>query len=121
VYYDWGALSRIRFLGEQNLTTSNMQQLQIGPIIFREECVFKKEIRLDDAITIDLELIKARKDCSRWTIRHNIFKDGNTVAAILTLDGAWIDIAKRKLAITPKEVINAFMEMPRTAEFAWTE
>jgi acyl-CoA thioester hydrolase len=121
VYYDWGALSRIRFLNQNGLSTGTMQQLQIGPIIFREECVFKREIRLEDAITIDVEVLKARRDFSRWTIRHNIVKDGNTVAAILTLDGAWIDIAKRKLAVTPQEVINAFQEMPKAKEFEWVE
>jgi acyl-CoA thioester hydrolase len=119
VYYDWGALSRIRFLNENGLSTGTMQQLQIGPIIFREECVFKREIRLEDTITIDLEVVKARKDYSRWTIRHTITKGDNTVAAILTLDGAWIDIAKRKLAVTPQEVINAFLEMPKAAEIDW--
>ena len=47
-----------------------MQRLHIGPIIFREECVFKKEIRLGDKITIDLHVDKAKKDYSRWTIQH---------------------------------------------------
>jgi acyl-CoA thioester hydrolase len=121
VYYDWGALSRIRFLNQNGLSTSTMQQLQIGPIIFREECVFKREVRLEDVITIDVEVMKARRDFSRWTIRHNIVKDGNTVAAILTLDGAWIDMAKRKLAVTPQEVINAFQVMPKAKEFEWAE
>jgi acyl-CoA thioester hydrolase len=121
VYYDWGALSRIRFLNQNGLSTSTMQQLQIGPIIFREECVFKREVRLEDVITIDVEVMKARRDFSRWTIRHNIVKDGNTVAAILTLDGAWIDTAKRKLAVTPQEVINAFQVMPKAKEFEWAE
>ena len=121
VYYDWGALSRIRFLGEQNLTTSTMQQLQIGPILFREECVFKREIRLDDPVTINVELVKSRRDYSRWTFRHTIMKNPETVAAILVVDGAWLDVAKRKLA-NPKEVVAAAFEaMPRASDFEWSE
>ena len=46
VYYDWGALCRIEFLYQFGLTTDIMQQLNFGPILFREECVFKKEIKM---------------------------------------------------------------------------
>jgi acyl-CoA thioester hydrolase len=119
VYYDWGALSRINFLNANGLTTGVMQQLQIGPILFREECVFKREIRLGDKVSMNIELVKSRKDYSRWTIRHTMIKDDDIVAAILTLDGAWIDIAKRKLAIPPQAVVDAFNVMPRAEEFEW--
>jgi acyl-CoA thioester hydrolase len=121
VYYDWGALNRIDYLYEHGLTTELMHQLQIGPILFREECVFKREVRLGDKVNIELQLVKARKDCSRWTIRHNIVKNGDTVAAILTVDGAWLDTAKRKLAQPPQVVIDAFNKMPMDENFQWTD
>lgn len=119
VYYDWGAFCRIAFLSEQRLTAEVMQQLQIGPILFREECVFKREIRLGDTVTINLELVKAKKDFSRWTIRHTVVKNGDITAAVLTVDGAWLDIAKRKLATPPKEVYDVFSEMPLDPGFQW--
>src|SRR5678815_4527998 len=72
VYYDWGAFCRVAFFQEYKLTTETMAQLRIGPILFREECVFRKEIRLGDKVTIDLRLAKAKKDFSRWTIQHTI-------------------------------------------------
>ena len=98
VYYDWGALSRIEFLYARGLTAELMEQLHFGPILFREECIFKKEVRFGDKITIGLKLLKARKDYSRWTIQHDIIKNNEVVSAILTVDGAWLDTGKRKLA-----------------------
>src|SRR6186713_824007 len=74
VYYDWGAYSRITFFNENKLTTGVLQELQIGPILFREECIFKREIRLGDKVTIDLRLLRSRKDYSRWAIQHTITK-----------------------------------------------
>ena len=121
VYYDWGALCRIQFLNAHGLTTATMQQLQIGPILFREECVFKREIRLGDPVTINVELVKSRKDYSRWTFRHTMMKNPETVGAILTVDGAWIDIAKRKLANPYDVVKGAFEAMPRASDFKWEE
>lgn len=121
VYYDWGAFCRISFLNEHNLTSELMQQLQIGPILFREECVFKREIRLGDKVTISLEVLRAKKDFSRWSIQHTIKKNEDTTAAILTVEGAWLDTAKRKLAVPPREVFDVFSQMPLGENFQWLD
>ncbi len=121
VYYDWGALCRIEFLYAHGLTTNLMQQLHFGPILFREECIFKKEIRLGDKVTIGLKLLKARQDYSRWTIQHDIIKNDDALSAILLVDGAWLDTNKRKLAIPPHEVSVTFSKMPLDENFQWLD
>ncbi len=118
IYYDFGATARIDYLQQHGITAQFMLQHSFGPVIFREECIFKKEIRPDDVITIDLELQKASSDYSRWTIQHTIFKNGETVSALLTVDGAWIDITKRKLTVPPTEVVDVFGRMPRNQNFS---
>jgi acyl-CoA thioester hydrolase len=121
VYYDLGAYSRMEFLNENGITAEFMHQRGFGPIIFREECVFKREIRLEDKIRINLLLASSHKDFSRWTMQHQIFKNDEIVAAIITLDGAWIDVAQRKLTVPPPEVAATFDNMPRAEAFEWTE
>ena len=121
VYYDWGAFCRIAFLNEHQMTTELMQRLQIGPILFREECVFKREIRLGDKVTISLQILRAKKDFSRWTIQHTVVKNDDTVAAILTVEGAWLDTAKRKLTTPPAEVFSVFSQMPLDVNFQWLD
>jgi acyl-CoA thioester hydrolase len=119
VYYDYGAYSRISFLEERGLNAGFMAKNQFGPILFREECVFRKEIRLGDTITIDLQLLKAREDQSRWAIQHKIVKNDGVLAAIITVEGAWIDVFQRKLTVPPETVRHVFENMPRAAEFQW--
>ena len=121
VYYDWGAFCRIAFFDEHQLTTELMQRLQIGPILFREECIFKKEIRLGDKVRINLEVLQAKRDYSRWSIRHAIIKNTDSLSAIITVDGAWLDIAKRKLAIPPSEVAEVLVQMPKAENFHWLD
>lgn len=121
VYYDWGALCRVEFLNKFDLNANTMQRLKIGPIIFREECVFKREIRQGDKVTIDLTLLKSRRDFSRWSIQHTIKKNEDTVSAIITIDGAWINTIERKLAIPPAEAGKAFTEMPAAENFQWVD
>ncbi len=119
VYYDYGAFCRISFLEEQGLTSAYMAEHQFGPILFREECVFRKEIRLGDVLSIDLKLLRAKTDQSRWSIQHHIYKNENIVAAVITVDGAWINLEKRKLAVPPENVLHVFNNMPRAEGFEW--
>ena len=118
VYYDWGAFVRVEFLNTYGLTAHVMQELKFGPIIFREECVFRKEIRSGDEIKMNLQLVRSKKDFSRWSIQHQITK-AETVCALLTVDGAWMDVVRRKLASPPEKVCEVFDKMPKGNEFEW--
>lgn len=117
VYYDWGAFCRIEFLNKYGLTSVVMQQLHIGPVLFREESLFKKEIRYGDNIYLDIKAIKAREDYARWTIQHHINREDGALCAILTVDGAWMDVLKRKLTVPPEQVRQVFDQMPRGDRF----
>ncbi|HUR10170.1 MAG TPA: acyl-CoA thioesterase [Flavitalea sp.] len=119
VYYDFGAYARIQFLTQAGLTPFYLQEHKFGPIIFREECVFRKELQFGDAVTIDLAAITARKDYSRWSIRHHIYKNADTLAAVLTIDGSWIDTSLRKLTIPTAHAQSVFASMPRDSAFVW--
>lgn len=119
VYYDWGAFCRVEFLNSFGLTAVVMQQLRFGPILFREECVFRKEIRSGDAVSINLKITKSRKDFSRWSIQHHIYKNETVLAAVLSVDGAWLNVVERKLASPPAQVYDVFNQMPKAEHFEW--
>jgi acyl-CoA thioester hydrolase len=121
VYYDWGAFARIALLTEAGLTPAVMLQHHIGPILFREECVFKKEIRYNDTLEINLRMAKSTRDGGRWTFIHEIWKNGDTLCCVLTVDGAWIDTHARKLTILPETFRQSFENIPRTEDFTWAE
>ena len=121
VYYDWGAYCRILFFSAHNLTPDEMQKLNIGPIIFREECIFKKEIRFGDDVSIDVTLTKARRDFSRWSVSHHIIKNQEILSAILTLDLAWLNTNERKLSVPPEKVAAVIEAMPKDKSFEWTD
>jgi acyl-CoA thioester hydrolase len=121
VYYDYGAAMRMMFLTQHGLTTQKLEEFQIGPVLLREEAIFKREIRLEDSISIDVEIVKATHNFSRWSLRHNLNKADGTLAAIINIDGAWIDLVKRKLA-TPNEFIQQiFASFSKAQEFEWVE
>lgn len=120
-YYDLGAYVRMCFLNENGLPTTVLAQNQLGPILFREECVFKREIHFNDKVIINLVLKQCTPNYSRWTFEHEIIKNDDTVAAIITVDGAWMDTTRRRLTIPSEVVAPTFEKLPRAADFKWIE
>jgi acyl-CoA thioester hydrolase len=114
-YYDIGAYCRIAFLTENGLTQQMLSEFNIGPILFREEAIFKKEIKFQDKVEVDLTLTRATKDFARWSMVHQIWRN-EELAAIITVDGAWIDTKLRKLAIPPPVIQQVFTAAPHSPD-----
>lgn len=116
-YYDFGAQHRIEILAALGLTLHVMKTEHFGPVLFREECVFRKEINLSDIVIMQTKIAKMKPDASRWSIVHEFYRD-EVLCATITADGAWIDTKLRKLAQhTPQIAINALNSFPKTADF----
>jgi acyl-CoA thioester hydrolase len=122
-YYDLAASARIDLLNSFGLTMNLMQKEHIGPVLFREEGVFRREIRYHDELYISTRIQKLKHDFSRFQGVHEFLrKDPDqtiTVCALVTVDIAWIDTIRRKLTTPPGSVIQAFEQFPRTNDFAW--
>lgn len=116
-YYDFGAYCRMSFLTENGITVDQMQEYHIGPIIFREECQFKREIKFGDEVKVTLKLDKVTENYRKWTMVHELFINGGTLAALITVDGAWMNTQLRKTAVPPMSFARAFDIIPRTDTF----
>jgi acyl-CoA thioester hydrolase len=111
-YYDYCANARMQVLADYGITMAVVQQEGIGPVLLREECVFKRELKFGDTVEIKIHLLSAKDDFSRWSFINEIWKNGDTLAAVVTVDGAWIDVAKRKLVAPPELYKEVFNKMP---------
>lgn len=116
-YYDYAAAMRIMVLSDSGLTLKKLEEFKIGPILFREEAIFKREIRLDDRIAVDVVLVKSTADFSRWSLRHQFIKEDGSLAAIVNIDGAWLDLIKRKLVVPNELVQGIFASFPKSSEY----
>jgi acyl-CoA thioester hydrolase len=117
-YYDLGAYIRMCFFVENGITQHELHAHRLGPILLREECTFRKEIRFGDKVDIDMQIIKARPNLLRWSIRHHIHRNGE-LSAIISVDGSWIHLDRRKMAMPPQQFVDVFQQMPRSNDFHW--
>ncbi len=116
-YYDYAAHLRVQLLKNRGMDVVTLSKLGIGPVLFREEAIFMREINMDDTIRVNVKLKRSREDGSRWTFIHEFHKDDEKVAATVTVDGAWLDLKKRKLTALPDHFLQLFLDIPRTDDF----
>ena len=118
-YYDYGAHARIRFFTEIGFDVQKLGQMHLGPILFKEECSFIRELHQTDTVRINLLKGDVREDGARWVMHHELFNQHDKKCAHITIKGAWMDLNLRKLTIPPVEVAQAIHSLPRGEAFVY--
>jgi len=116
-YNDYAAEVRVRFFQEHGLSINEFAKLNIGPILFKEETSFLKEIHIGENITVHMALEGVSKGIERWRFTHQIFNQKGQLAAEIKVYGAWIDLLKRKLTAPPAKFVEIFEDLPKTESF----
>lgn len=116
-YADFAAQARLTMLESVGLKLSALYKYKIGPVLFREELIYLREIEMNEYIRITCELTRSRPDGSRWAIRHELYRGDDVKAAVITAEGAWIDTVKRKLTALPPELSQLFMKAPKSNDY----
>jgi acyl-CoA thioester hydrolase len=116
-YADFAAQARLEIIQSLGFTSDKLGELKIGPILFREELIYMREVKPNDIIKVTCQLTKARRDGSRWSFEQKLYRGDGIQAALINVDGAWIDIVKRRLTALPAEWAGKFMEIPKCENF----
>lgn len=111
-YADYAADQRVAALARWGYGVARFAQLRLGPILFREETRFLKEVGIGEEIRVDGRLVSMSTDGTRWTVLHALYKADGRVAATVTVDGAWLDLERRKLTVPPADLVAAFAALP---------
>ena len=120
-YADFAAQARVDLLDKMGLSAKVFHAQMLGPVLLREELVYLREVNMSEHIKVTCEMIKCKSDGSRWTIRHEIFRPDGVKAANVTVEGAWIDMKKRKLTRLEGELLDIFLSTPKSADFVLEE
>jgi acyl-CoA thioester hydrolase len=121
VYYDLCAQQRMEVLTGMGISMAYMREHGFGPILFREECVFRREIKLEDEVFSEVRLRHLSRDHVRFGFEHLISKGDGIHCARLEVDGAWMDTRLRKLCAPPALAIERLDQVPRSETFTWLE
>ncbi len=116
-YADLCAQARSNMLRDMGLSLDKIAEMNIGPILFREELVYLREIHLNDEVKVTVVMTKYNTVNSRFSFRHEIYRSDGIKSAVVTVDGAWMDIEKRKLTALPTEWQSIVSHLPKSEDF----
>jgi acyl-CoA thioester hydrolase len=116
-YADFAAQARIELLNKIGLDYKAIARLKIGPILFREELIYLREVGLNDTVRVTTQLTRSTADGGRYSFRHELFRGDGVKAALIHVDGAWMDVVHRKLTGLPEEFQARLAEIPRSEDY----
>ena len=116
-YNDYAAECRVRYLKEHGFGMERFQKENIGPILFKEETSFYREVNMGEDITIEIFLEGLSDNGERFKFLHKIFREDGVLAAEILVLGAWLDLRIRKLTPPPADMVKTFKEMTKSENF----
>ncbi|ERJ59979.1 acyl-CoA thioesterase [Sphingobacterium paucimobilis] len=116
-YADFCAQARSNMLKTMGLSLDEFAKQKIGPILFREELIYKREIQLDEYIRVEILLTKLNLKNARFSFQHIIYKENGEKAAEVNVDGAWLHLVERKLTNIPAEWYDILQKVPRSEHY----
>ncbi len=117
-YMDYAAQARVGFLNDCGFTLERFQHLRIGPVLFREETRYLREVCANEHISVTTEITGLSPNGKHWRIRHRIFRTNGELACVVNVEGAWLDLAARKVAPAPAELRDVMRNGPRAEDYA---
>lgn len=116
-YADFCAQARTNMLREMGLSIEKIAEMNIGPILFREELVYLREVHLNDHVQVTVVMTKYNTVNSRFSFRHEIYRSDSTKCAVVTVDGAWMNLERRKLTALPAEWQTIVERLPKGDDY----
>jgi acyl-CoA thioester hydrolase len=116
-FLDRAADTRVLFFAERGFPAARFLTERVGPVIVRDELVYRRELRLLDEFTVDLEALGVSSDGSRFEISNTFRASTAEVAAVITSEGVWFDLDQRRPRMPPPDLDAVQRQMPRSERF----
>jgi acyl-CoA thioester hydrolase len=114
-YLDRAADTRMHYFAQNGFTVKRFAAERFGPVVVRDELVYRKELRLLEEFKVDLELAGLSQDGVRFMLRNTFRNAANEIAATVTSEGVWFDLERRRPRPPPAD-LNGLMRALRRAD-----
>ena len=117
VYTDLAIDAQFKLMDRVGYSPVGLAELGYGPVVLRQESRYYNEVRFGNTLVDTLSLAGLSVDGSRWIVRHDFVRSDGAKAAMLKVEGTWIDLQTRDAIVPPEELISANARLPRTKNF----
>ncbi len=117
-YIDAAGDLRYRFFTQHGYPPQKFVELGMGPVYTAIHAQFLREVRMEETITITYALSGLSPNAGRWKVHHDVLKANGKKAVSIDLEGTILDLAARKPALPPADLLQVFDLIPRSPDFA---
>lgn len=117
-FSEYATHTRFQLLASHGFDQARLQALRFGPVMMREEIRYRREVRFGDALVVTVRCAGLAPDVSQWRVHQDVLRADGREAAVLTIQGGWMDLETRKLAVPPAELAAILQALPRTHDYA---
>lgn len=117
IFSEFATHTRFRLLEANGFPQARFESLHFGPVMFREEIRYRRELVFGDEATVSVIAAGLSDDGSQWRVHQEVTRADGKQAAVLRIDGAWIDLDSRRLIAPPSDLLDLLRSLPRTEDF----
>jgi len=108
-YLEYATQTRFAYLTANGIFPEQVKHLRSGPVVLREELSYVAELFVWQEISVSLSVTEIGPDHSHFRLLDEIRKANNELAAQVRVEGAWMNLARRRLA-PPLEELRLLFE-----------
>jgi acyl-CoA thioester hydrolase len=116
-FSEYASHTRFQLLAAHGFTPSKLEAQRFGPVMMREEIRYRREVLFGDTLSVDVSCSGLSADGSHWLVRQEARRADGKDAAILVIQGGWIDLDSRKAIAPPRELSELLRGLPRAKDF----
>ena len=116
-FSDYATHARFRLLAAHGFDQARLEALRFGPVMMREEIRYRREVRFGDELVVTVRCAGLSPDVSQWRVHQDVLRPDGREAAVLTIQGGWMDLETRRLAAPPAELAAILQGLPRTRDY----
>lgn len=112
-FLDHAADTRLQCFAALGFPASRFAAERFGPVVLHDDVVYRKELRLFDAYTVDLQVVAGTPDGGRFRLRNTFRNASGEVCAVVTSEGVWFDLDARRPRLPPADLLRLQASLPR--------
>lgn len=117
-FSEYASHTRFQLLAAHGFTPERLEAQRFGPVMMREEIRYRREVLFGDTLSVDVSCAGLSADASHWLVRQEVRRSDGKDAAILVIQGSWINLDSRKSIAPPSELADVLQRLPRVKDFA---
>lgn len=116
-FLDRAADTRFEFFAACGFPVGRFIEERVGPVIVRDELVYRKELRLLEEFTVDLEALGLSSDGARFELGNTFHNLAGELVASVNSGGTWFDLDRRRPRAPSADLDAVQRKMHRSDRF----